>query len=180
MHKLKKNEQFQEIYNKGNKFFGYYSLVYIRKNNLKYNRLGVVASKKTGNAICRTRLKRLLREFFRLNENELKNGYDYIFIAKRTAGQKFKTLKYVDIEKDCRKILKKAGGIMKNILIFFIKIYQKVISPILGPRCRFYPTCSNYAISALKKHGIVKGGILTIKRLLKCHPFNEGGYDPVP
>ncbi len=69
---------------------------------------------------------------------------------------------------------------MKNILIFFIKIYQKIVSPILGPRCRFHPTCSNYAISALKKHGIVKGGILTIKRLLKCHPFNEGGYDPVP
>ena len=109
MHKLKKNEEYQEIYGKGNKFFGYYALVYIRKNNLEYNRLGVVASKKTGNAICRTRLKRLLREFFRLNDYKLKKGYDYVFIAKRTAGQKFKTLKYTDIEKDCRKILKKAG-----------------------------------------------------------------------
>jgi hypothetical protein len=69
---------------------------------------------------------------------------------------------------------------MKNILIFFIRTYQKLISPILGPRCRFYPTCSNYAITALKKHGIIKGGALSIKRLLRCHPFNKGGYDPVP
>lgn len=69
---------------------------------------------------------------------------------------------------------------MKNILIFFIKTYQKIISPILGPRCRFYPTCSNYAITALKKYGVIKGGALTLRRILKCHPFNKGGYDPVP
>lgn len=69
---------------------------------------------------------------------------------------------------------------MRIILIFFIKTYQKIISPILGPRCRFYPTCSNYAVEALTKHGIIKGGFLTLKRLLKCHPFNKGGYDPVP
>ncbi len=109
MHKLKKNIQYQEIYNKGDKFFGYYALIYINKNDLEYNRLGVVASKKTGNAVCRAKLKRLFREFFRLNDAHLKKGYDYVFIAKRTAGQKFKTLKYADIEKDCRKILKKAG-----------------------------------------------------------------------
>lgn len=109
MHKLKTNKQYQEIYEKGNKFFGYYALIYVNKNNLSYNRLGVVASKKTGNAVCRTKLKRLFREFFRLNDIYLKKGYDYVFIAKRTAGKNFKTLKYADIEKDCRKILKKAG-----------------------------------------------------------------------
>jgi putative membrane protein insertion efficiency factor len=69
---------------------------------------------------------------------------------------------------------------MRIILIFLIKTYQKIISPILGPRCRFYPTCSNYAIEAIIKHGVIKGGALALKRLLKCHPFNKGGYDPIP
>ena len=61
-----------------------------------------------------------------------------------------------------------------------IKCYQWFISPILGQRCRFHPSCSWYAIDALKTHGLVKGGWLSIKRILKCHPFNPGGVDPVP
>ncbi|CAH0534775.1 Putative membrane protein insertion efficiency factor [Vibrio stylophorae] len=61
-----------------------------------------------------------------------------------------------------------------------IRFYQLVISPLIGPRCRFTPSCSQYAIEAIKIHGVIKGGWLTIKRLLKCHPLNDGGYDPVP
>lgn len=68
---------------------------------------------------------------------------------------------------------------MKIILIFFIKIYQKFISPITKPSCRFYPTCSEYAIDAINKYGFIKGSFLAIKRILRCHPFNPGGYDPV-
>ena len=69
---------------------------------------------------------------------------------------------------------------MSYILIFLIRIYQKCISPLLPRTCRFYPTCSAYFIEALKKYGFIKGSFLGIKRLLKCHPFNDGGYDPVP
>ena len=54
------------------------------------------------------------------------------------------------------------------------------ISPLTPPVCRFIPTCSNYAITAIKKHGVIQGSILAIKRILKCHPWNKGGYDPVP
>lgn len=61
--------------------------------------------------------------------------------------------------------------------IFF---YRYAISPLIGPRCRFYPTCSTYAVEAIQQHGAVKGGCLTLKRLAKCHPFHEGGEDPVP
>ena len=68
---------------------------------------------------------------------------------------------------------------MKFIFIFIIKIYQKIISPLLGPRCRFYPTCSEYAKEAILKKGILKGLFLSIKRILKCHPFHPGGYDPI-
>ncbi|WP_418895856.1 membrane protein insertion efficiency factor YidD [Sporosarcina cyprini] len=61
-----------------------------------------------------------------------------------------------------------------------IKIYQKVISPLTPPTCRFYPTCSHYGIEAIEKHGAFKGSWLAIRRISKCHPFHEGGFDPVP
>jgi len=67
---------------------------------------------------------------------------------------------------------------MSEIIIFGIKCYQKLISPLLPARCRFYPTCSQYIIDALRKYGIKKGLRLGIKRILKCHPWHPGGYDP--
>ena len=69
---------------------------------------------------------------------------------------------------------------MKKILKFFIKAYRKLISPILPNSCRFTPTCSQYALEALDKHGAIKGSILTVWRILRCNPFCRGGYDPVP
>lgn len=68
---------------------------------------------------------------------------------------------------------------MAKILILFVRFYQLFISPMFGPKCRFYPTCSAYAIEALQKKGALKGTWLIIKRLAKCHPFHPGGYDPV-
>jgi hypothetical protein len=65
-------------------------------------------------------------------------------------------------------------------LIVLIKIYQWVLSPLIGPRCRFTPTCSQYAIGALRKHGVFKGSWLTIRRLSRCHPWGGHGADPVP
>ncbi|WP_252503893.1 membrane protein insertion efficiency factor YidD [Sporosarcina sp. Marseille-Q4943] len=69
---------------------------------------------------------------------------------------------------------------MKTILVGIITIYQKIISPLTPPSCRFYPTCSHYGVEAIQKHGALKGAWLTIRRILKCHPFHEGGFDPVP
>ncbi len=68
---------------------------------------------------------------------------------------------------------------MKRIMILLIKGYQKFISPLLPQTCRFYPTCSTYFIQALEKYGFFKGSFIGIKRLLRCHPFNPGGYDPL-
>ena len=68
---------------------------------------------------------------------------------------------------------------IKKILLFLIKIYQKIISPIFGKRCRFYPTCSEYSRQAITKYGAIKGTYLSIKRILKCHPFHKGGYVPL-
>jgi len=69
---------------------------------------------------------------------------------------------------------------LQVIAIKLVRAYQIVISPMLGPRCRFHPTCSNYSIEAIKKHGIAIGSWLTLKRILKCHPLHPGGDDPVP
>jgi len=69
--------------------------------------------------------------------------------------------------------------VMKKVLIKLIKFYQKRISPIKKPCCRFYPTCSSYAIEAIEKKGVVKGVAMSIWRILRCNPFSKGGYDPV-
>ena len=70
---------------------------------------------------------------------------------------------------------------MKSVLIQIIKVYRKYISPLKGrPTCIYYPTCSQYAIEALEKYGVVKGTYLAVRRILRCHPFHKGGYDPVP
>lgn len=67
-----------------------------------------------------------------------------------------------------------------RLALGLIRFYQRLISPLLPPACRFWPTCSSYAAQAITVHGLVKGGYLTARRLLKCHPFHPGGYDPVP
>ena len=68
---------------------------------------------------------------------------------------------------------------MKHVLIFLVRLYQKFISPLFPPTCRFYPTCSEYFIQAVQKYGALKGTWLGIKRISKCHPWHEGGYDPL-
>ncbi|HSF45059.1 MAG TPA: membrane protein insertion efficiency factor YidD [Chitinophagaceae bacterium] len=76
--------------------------------------------------------------------------------------------------------MKKILQILSLPFILLIRIYQKLISPLLGPKCRYTPTCSEYTVQALKKHGLFKGGWLAIKRISSCHPWGGSGYDPVP
>ena len=71
-------------------------------------------------------------------------------------------------------------SIPKRALLGAIRFYRRNISPMFPPCCRFRPTCSEYALEAVEKYGALKGGYLALKRILKCHPFHPGGYDPVP
>ena len=69
---------------------------------------------------------------------------------------------------------------MRTILIFLIRLYRKYVSILKAPSCRYSPTCSQYAIEAIEKYGAIKGLFMAVKRILRCHPFHPGGYDPVP
>ncbi|MEJ2746745.1 MAG: membrane protein insertion efficiency factor YidD [Anaerolineae bacterium] len=69
---------------------------------------------------------------------------------------------------------------MKKIALLLIRLYQKTISRVLPPSCRFTPSCSHYGNDAIEKYGLIKGGWLAVKRVSRCHPLNPGGYDPVP
>lgn len=69
---------------------------------------------------------------------------------------------------------------MARILVWIVKAYQLVLSPFFGQQCRFYPTCSQYSVEAIQKHGALLGSYYTIRRLLRCHPWCEGGHDPIP
>lgn len=78
----------------------------------------------------------------------------------------------------------RAGAVFRRIAIFpavlLIRLYQGTLAPFVGRQCRFHPTCSNYALEALKFHGLLRGLGLTARRVARCHPFSRGGYDPVP
>ena len=70
--------------------------------------------------------------------------------------------------------------IMKKILLQLIRFYRKNISPRTGPKCKYYPTCSQYGLEAIERFGAFKGGLMTVWRILRCNPFSKGGFDPVP
>jgi len=69
---------------------------------------------------------------------------------------------------------------MKHVILALIRFYQRFISPALPPSCRFTPTCSQYSYEAIERYGLLKGGWLSLRRVARCHPWNPGGYDPVP
>ena len=69
---------------------------------------------------------------------------------------------------------------MRTLIAFLIRIYQWTLSPLLGNACRFYPSCSEYTLQAVKRFGVLRGGWMGIRRIVRCNPFVEGGYDPVP
>jgi uncharacterized protein len=72
------------------------------------------------------------------------------------------------------------GALIKALLVGIVRIYRAAVSPLLPPACRFHPTCSTYALEALERHGTLRGSWLTLRRIGRCHPFHDGGIDPVP
>lgn len=81
---------------------------------------------------------------------------------------------------DTRTADARRGGAGRTLLVVAIRLYQQVLSPLLPASCRYYPTCSQYTLEAIRGHGVMRGLGLGLRRILRCHPFHRGGYDPVP
>ena len=173
-------------------------LVLGRRNGLSFCRLGLTVTKKVGRAVVRSRLKRQAREFFRLNRGGWPFGLDLLFIARVGAGALPAADLRADLARAGARIIAWSpppgpladGGVgpperpqpwlpVAPVLLA-IGFYQRFISPLLPPACRFWPTCSHYAAEAIALHGLGRGGLLAVRRLLRCHPWGSGGYDPVP
>ena len=150
-------------------------------------RIAVVARKKDyPKAFMRNRVKRRLREVVRLAQNSYA-PFRGVVVAKK----EMLFLPWEELVKEWRKVCEKAGIVSKaeevpppslgaKLMMALIRFYRACISPILPRCCRFTPTCSQYALEALGKHGFWKGTALAVWRILRCNPFNPGGYDPVP
>ena len=171
-------------------------LVLGRLNGLPFCRLGLTVTRKVGRAVVRSRLKRQVREFFRLNRGGWPVALDLLFIARVEAG----VLPPADLRSDLARVGARLAAwptpappgqpgpppeeprvrLMAALALQAIGLYQRFISPLLPPACRFWPTCSRYAAQAIASHGLGRGGLLAVRRLFRCHPFNPGGYDPVP
>ena len=107
INKIKKSKDFSLIYNKSQKMHTKYAIIFIKENNKNEQRFGFVASKKTGKAVQRNRIKRLFREFVKTHKNKFRENTDYIFVGKSVLKEKIKNLKYKDIEKDIIKVIKR-------------------------------------------------------------------------
>lgn len=158
-------------------------------------RAAFVVSEKTASlATDRNRIKRLFRESLRLKLDDLGSGYHVVVLATRKAHA---DLNRRDVDRDLYPLLEE-GGLLKeeseepdrsgedddSLAVTgvdgLIRAYQRWISPLLGSHCRFRPTCSEYARDAVRRHGLIWGGVLSIWRILRCNPLSDGGYDPVP
>ncbi|PKQ16813.1 MAG: membrane protein insertion efficiency factor YidD [Actinobacteria bacterium HGW-Actinobacteria-7] len=79
-----------------------------------------------------------------------------------------------------RGLLSEVAGLPRRGALLLIRAYRKLVSPLLPPSCRFTPTCSAYALTSIERYGLIRGGWLSARRIARCHPWNPGGYDPVP
>lgn len=139
----------------------------------------------------RNRFKRRVREHFRLAQASV-HGFDVVIRARQPVSEMLlekelqEALAELSRRCDARRNLteNKCGetnqGVIARSALRVIDVYRTLLSPLLGARCRFYPTCSSYAREAILEWGILKGTGLAMRRIAKCHPFHSGGYDPVP
>ena len=185
--KLKGQKTFERIFKTG-------KIVRARHLYLAYEtegcdswRIAVVARKKDyPKAFMRNRVKRRLREVVRLAQ-----GSYAPFRGVVVAKSDLMFLPWEELVKEWQKVCEKAGIVSKaeevpppslgaRLVMALVRFYRACISPVLPRCCRFTPTCSQYALEALGKHGFWKGTALAVWRILRCNPFNPGGYDPVP
>ena len=157
-----------------------------------------VSKRRFKRAVKRNRVKRQIREAYRVNKHELLNALAekkcrlviaFIYLSDQLTEssvieERVKIALARIVEKATVSDANVAYEAMKRLLSYLLLLpiyfYRKCISPMTSPSCRFTPTCSQYAVEAIKKHGPFKGLYLAVKRILRCHPWGGSGYDPVP
>ena len=156
-------------------------------NMTGHPRMGLIVPKFQSSAVARNRLRRRLREIWRREVQQHQPAWDLVIRARREAyGAPFDAAP----GRAARLAPRGAGGRVSRggaprcspagLLAALIRGYQLALSPLLPPSCRFHPSCSQYALEAVTRHGALEGGWLAARRLARCHPFHPGGYDPVP
>ena len=146
-------------------------------------RAGFVVSKAVGNAVVRNKVRRRLRHLVRPLLGDLPAGALLVVRALPAAAEASYATLGDDLACGARRgppAPAAAMSLVARVLTAVVVAYRRYLSPALPARCRFYPSCSAYALEALARHGAVRGTGLAIWRLLRCHPFHPGGYDPVP
>ena len=134
-----------------------------------------IAARILRRAVDRNRVRRLIRESFRVHQLSLP-PLDIVIGVR--AG--VLAVDNARLRSSLEKLWLEDIGDMRHLIALLIRAYQLGISPLLGARCRFYPSCSQYALEAVRAHGSLRGAALALRRLARCHPFHAGGYDPVP
>ncbi len=162
-----------------------------KPNGLAESRLAVIVGRTFDRRSTRRNgFKRCVREVYRLRRNELK-GLDILVRARAMKDQESIRQQMNEVFDRLSRTLASSGArksdeqtAQRNLvirgLLGLISAYRLLFSPLLGGRCRFYPSCSQYAMQAITEWGAVRGVLLASKRFFKCHPFHPGGYDPVP
>lgn len=185
--KLKGQKAFERIFKGGKIARARHLYLAYETEGCEFWQIAVVARKKDyPKAFMRNRVKRRLREVVRLNQGSYA-PFRGVVVAKKD----LMFLPWEELVREWRKVCLQAGVVFKEeevpppslgarLMMALVRFYRACISPLLPRCCRFTPTCSQYALEALGKHGFWKGTGLAIWRILRCNPFNPGGYDPVP
>lgn len=152
-------------------------------NGLAQARLGVIVGRAYDKRSTRRHtFKRLVREAFRLRKHRL-GGFDVLIRARQPEAEALLNQQLAEVLDERAMKIENTPvarrSIMSRPVRALMRAYQLTLSPLLGPRCRFYPSCSTYAMQAVQRHGVARGLVMAAKRLSKCHPWHPGGYDPV-
>jgi putative membrane protein insertion efficiency factor/ribonuclease P protein component len=183
--RLRTQRHFRRVYQRGQRASGHWLTVVVlplpEAGDHSASRLGVSVSKDHGGAVRRNKLKRLLREAWRLAR--ARRGADPAptrreLPACRTAGRTRAAA--APRTRQARRSPAPQGPFLRWLLLLPVWLYRRLVSPWKPATCRFRPTCSCYAMEALRTHGALRGSWLTARRLLRCHPFTEPDFDPVP